>query len=74
MMERERFSTIEDALFEAASGNGQPRPSRRVQRKVGVNSDGESVMSEQVYESDRPNIQLALKLLDQRIGGPQDYC
>ena len=56
MMERERFSTIEDALFEAASGKGQPRPSRRVQRKVGVNSDGESVMSEQVYESDRPNI------------------
>ena len=73
MTERE-YSALESVLMGAATGHSELAPVSATKRTEGIDSDGHRYYMTQVQESRRVDVSLAKMLLDQRIGGPQDYC
>ena len=69
MPEENNYSQIESVLFSAALGENAT--SVKSETLIKKTEDGQAT---QVRTKNEPNIPLALKLLDQRIGGPQDWC
>lgn len=63
---------IRNAIRSVALGTA--KRSHEIKRRT--ESDGAGGAEEQVKEAhvDPPNISLLMKLMENRIGGPQDYC
>jgi len=74
MLTEEEYGSLEGVLFDAAIGHADMRPESATRYTEGVDSDGNKYHVTQSQSAKPPSISLAAKLLEQRIGGPQDYC
>ena len=70
----EEYEALRKAVIGAATGSGGLTPKSATRRSSGIDSNGDRVVMSQVQKVDEPDIGLALKILNDRIGGPQDYC
>ena len=68
------YAHLEQIIESAAVGGDKPTAKTIVSTRNEVDSKGRMVHVTQTSTLDEPNIALAQKLLDQRIGGPQDFC
>lgn len=67
------YDALEGVLASAAVG-GELRVDSEQQTEDYVDEKGKKRHNTRVKKADAPNVALAMKLLDERIGGPQDYC
>ncbi len=70
---REQYEDLESALISAALGSGLETVSE-LQTENHIDGNGHRRSAQRVRKSKDVNVDLALKLLSERIGGPQDYC
>ena len=73
MLTVEEYDELEKVLFGAAKGGGEPRTVSETQTEEYV-KDGRRRHNSRTRKVDEPDVALAMKLLDERIGGPQDFC
>lgn len=70
----DRYDKLSNVIFEAAIGSDSPnRVSEQIVTRESI-ENGAKVRRVQHIVSRTADIKLALQLLDQRIGGPQDWC
>ena len=72
MLNDEQYRKIEDIVFDAAQGSGLSVVSE-IQTEDFIDANGHKRHMQRTKQ-ESVNIPLALKLLEQRIGGPQDWC
>lgn len=70
----EEYEALKKAVVDSATGSGGLAPKSATRRSYGVDSNGDKVIMSQTQEATAPDVKLALMLLGERIGGPQDYC
>jgi len=68
------YDTLMQVVFGAAVGEDKPTEKQRVITRDVVDEEGRRSHVVQTQTREQPNIALAMKLLDERIGGPQDFC
>ena len=69
------YEKIRKALENEATGSfGEARVESQTISKNGFDDKGNHTQQTQINTVKRPNVPLALKLLDECIGGPQDWC
>ena len=69
----EQYDELENVVYNASIG-GDMSVIQEIQTEEYRDSKGHVHRGQRTKKSNDPDIALALKLLDQRIGGPQDYC
>ena len=69
----DEYEALEQAVFGVATGSSELKTKQETQVEEYI-KDGRNRRNQRVRVTDEPNIALAMKLLDQRIGGPQDFC
>lgn len=73
-MENEQYERLENLLLDIAQ-NDELKVVSELQTEDYVDSKtGHKRHIQRVKQTDKPNVPLILRLLDQRIGGPQDWC
>ena len=69
----EQYEKLESALFGAAV-NGELDVVQEVQAEEYTDESGHKHHEQRLRKADKADVALAMKLLDERIGGPQDFC
>ncbi len=69
MLEQDDYDLLVSAIFNEAVGEDDITTKQQVAEKKTDNG-----IAKVVKTRNAPNAQLAMKLLESRIGGPQDWC
>ena len=73
-LSNEDYSKLEEVVLSAATDSELSTESETQVEEYVDPQSGRKRHNQRTRRASKPDIALAMKLLDQRIGGPQDYC